>query len=274
MSYATVLVHLETGGDSTDRIRYATELAREFEANLIGFAASDVRPIIATDGGVPIDGEYLAKLREENLKRLEELKQIFLSIAGDRQNTSWRQFEYRPTRALMINARAADLIVSGTPNGASAEDTDNSVDPGILICGAGRPVLLVADKVKFRRPQNAVVGWKDTAQSRRALLDALPFLRLAANVLVVTINDHDSQDAESDLADVVQYLTHHGIIARSEVIEDGGKAVDQFVDIATREDADILVSGAYGHSRLRELVFGGFTRALLNEDGFNRLMAS
>lgn len=274
MSYATVLVHLETDGDSSDRVRYATELAKEFDASLIGLAAADVRPIVAADGGVPIDGEFLAKLREENLKRLEELKQIFLSIAGDRENTSWRQFEDRPTRALMINARAADIIVSGTPNGASADDTDRSVDPGILVCATGRPVVLVADKVTFRRPQNAVVGWKDTTQSRRALSDALPFLRLAANVLVITVNDDDSRDAESGLADVVQYLTHHGIIARSEVIEDDGKAVDHFVDIATREEADILVSGAYGHSRLRELVFGGFTRALLNEDGFNRLMAS
>jgi nucleotide-binding universal stress UspA family protein len=213
-------------------------------------------------------------MREENLKKLDELQQVFRSIAGDGQNASWRQFEDRPTRALLVSARSADLLVSGTPGGASTEDTDRSVDPGILVCGAGRPVVLVADKVKFRRPQNAVVGWKDTTQSRRALADALPFLRMADNVLIVTINDRDSQDHDSDLADVAQYLTGHGITARSEVIEDDGKAVDQFVDIATREKADLLVSGAYGHSRLRELVFGGFTRALLNEDGFNRLMAS
>ena len=274
MTYATILVHLETDGDSTDRVQYATGLAKEFEAHLIGFAASDVRPIVTTVGGVPIDGEILAQLREENLKRREELKQVFLSIAGDRQNTSWRQFEDRPTRALLINARAADLIVSGTPGGASAEDTDCSVDPGILVCAAGRPVLLVADKVKFRRPQNVVVGWKDTIQARRALSDALPLLRMTANVFVVTINERNSQEAESDLADVLQYLTRHGITARSEVIKDDGKAVDQFVDVAMREKADLLISGAYGHSRLRELVFGGFTQSLLNEDGFNRLMAS
>lgn len=274
MSYATILVHLETNGDSTDRVQYAADLASEFEAHLIGFAASRVRPIVATDGGVPINGEILAQLREENTARLNELEQVFHSIVGNLKNISWRQFEDRPTKALLTNARAADLIVSGTPGGASTGDTDRSVDPGILVCAAGRPVLLVTDKVKFSRPRNAVIGWKDTIQARRALSDAVPLLRVSANVHAVTIMESNSVESESDLDDVVEYLKRHGITARSEVVKDDDKAVDQFLDMATREDSDLLISGAYGHSRLRELVFGGFTRSLLDEDGFNRFMTS
>lgn len=272
MSFKTILAHIEFDGYSDARLHYATDLAGELDAYLVGYAAAAQRPVHVSEMGIDTDEVFRSETGALNAKRFDDLRRHFFDIAGDGQNSAWRQSQDLPTKALLLHARAADLIVSGTPHGASPGDSYRSVDPGELVCNAGRPVLFVGDRSVFKHPSSAVIGWKDTPQARRAVAAALPFLSLAKNVLVVAVGDSRHGADGSGPKDVVRYLLRHGIDADARVIEDDSSP-DTFIDMVMHLGADLVVTGAYGHSRVRERLFGGFTHALLMQSRLNRLMA-
>ncbi|QKV18143.1 universal stress protein [Oricola thermophila] len=271
MGYATILVHLEFDGSNDARLQYATDLAGDLDAFLIGLTAAAVRPVHASELGVQESHAYSEELEQRIAERFAALKRQFYSVAGDGFNSGWRAVRDLPACALVDNARVADLIISGTPFGVDPGDRYRSVDPGDLACGAGRGVLFVGEGAVFRHPQCAVIGWKDTPEARRAVACALPFLKLAEKTVVVTLCADDGHPAEGP-KDVARYLARHGIDADVRVVT-GADGPEAFLDIVDREGADLTVTGAYGHSRMRERLFGGFTRALLRRSDLTRLMA-
>jgi nucleotide-binding universal stress UspA family protein len=111
-----------------------------------------------------------------------------------------------------------------------------------------------------------VVAWKDTREARRALADALPILKCADEVLVVAVCDADDrQDTRPHTASVAAYLMRHGVEAHDKVVAARPSEVAGVLQAeATAAGADLIVSGAYGHSRLGEWVFGGVTIDLLH----------
>lgn len=272
MNYSTILVNLDMDGDSSCRLRYAVDLAGDLDAHLIGFAGCSVRPVVASDGGYGANETYYAQQFEQNRCRIKKLEEEFYSIAGQGPNSSWRQSDRLPTDVLVKFARAADVIIAGTPNGAAPYDIYRSAVPSDLVCGAGCPVLFVAEDAEYEHPDRALIGWKDTVEARRAVRFAMPFLLMANYVLIATIVDNRDSEAAKGLSDVTRFLMRHGIKAHSQVIEEN-EAEAAFVAMAKREHANLVITGAYGHSRVREWIFGGFTRELLNETSLNRLMA-
>jgi nucleotide-binding universal stress UspA family protein len=113
-------------------------------------------------------------------------------------------------------------------------------------------------------PKNVLVAWKSTTEAQRALADAVPFMKRAGTVVVAAVHEGDRRPDSID--DAVTFLTHHGIAAKAEVIPAKGAAVeDVILDFAQRTKADLIVAGAYGHSRVREWIFGGVTRALIQK---------
>ena len=272
MSYKSILAHIEFDGNSDGRLHYATDLAGELDAYLVGFAATALRPMHVSEMGIATDELFRSEAGAETVRRFEELRRYFLHIAGDGQNSAWRQSQDLPTKAPLLHARAADLIVSGTPHGAAPGDSYRSVDPGELVCNAGRPVLFAGENAVFRHPARAVIGWKDTPQARRAITFALPFLTLAKSVLVLAVGDHRHGADNSGPKEVVRFLLRHGIDADARIIEDDDTP-RTFLEAVDAEKSDLVITGAYGHSRLRERLFGGFTHALLMRSDLNRLMA-
>ena len=246
-------------------------MAGDLDAYLIGFTAAAVRPIHASELGPDTDNTFSEALVRQNRQRLSELKKAFYNVAGDGCISGWRDSEALPTHALLENARIADLIISGTPQGAGATDIYRHVDPGHLVCAAGRPVLFVAEDRIYRHPECAVIGWKDTAEARRAVVFALPFLQLAKRILVITVQEEDAA-VDTGAKDIVRYLARRGIGAESREVE-SKKGPDGFLEALDSEGADLVVTGAYGHSRFHERLFGGFTRTLLMRNDLNRLMA-
>jgi len=110
--------------------------------------------------------------------------------------------------------------------------------------------------------QRVIVAWKDTREARRAVSDALPLLKAAKEVFVVAIGD-ETRRAGAD--DVAAYLFRHGIESTTVLRRDApGGVADEIMKVAEQEQADLIVSGAYGYSRMREWMFGGVTRELLN----------
>jgi len=134
---------------------------------------------------------------------------------------------------------------------------------------AGRPLLVVPDQCDWLDLRSVLVAWKDTAEARRAIADALPLLRLAKDVTVAeVIEEGDGRTAvQSQIGDVVAWLARHAIAATERVGDrkrEGGAAT-ALDEIAGDVGASLIVAGAYGHSRFRELILGGVTQHLVTQ---------
>ena len=129
----------------------------------------------------------------------------------------------------------------------------------------GRPMLVVPPGIDTLKAERILIGWKDSREARRALQDSLPLLHEAKSVAIVEVCD-DGMDAlaRTHVEDVAHYLTRHRISVGSATAGTAKHGVaDHLIDLARVEGADLIVTGAYGHSRLGEWIFGGVTRELL-----------
>jgi nucleotide-binding universal stress UspA family protein len=159
-------------------------------------------------------------------------------------------------------------VITGVAPNAPRFDTSRYVDIGDLVMQAGRPCLIVPTGVETLALEHAVIGWKDTGEARQVIRDALPLLKQARRVTVVEIAiEEDLEDARSHLVDVVAWLGRHGIDATSIAALSTGDDAVALNGIFQEQGADLIVAGAYGHSRVREWVLGGVTRDLLLRAG-------
>jgi nucleotide-binding universal stress UspA family protein len=204
-----------------------------------------------------------ASIPEIEAKLTEKARWFHLVAGADQPKLLWRPFVDFPVDAVAREARSADLIVIGPV--PKAQDAYVSLDPGEAILRLGRPALFVPGNVSALRAEHVVIAWKDVREARRAVQDALPLLHEAARVTVAEICEvGDEERAEARLDDVAAYLARHRIKGGPRVImQREGSGADQLIRLAQEEGADLLVTGAYGHSRLGEWVFGGVTRDLL-----------
>lgn len=117
------------------------------------------------------------------------------------------------------------------------------------------------------RRGSARIAWNASREARRALTDALPLLKAAQSVSVVVVDPQDNPShGEEPGADIAQHLCRHGVNARVEQLKSNGLAVaDVIRNAAMAANHDLIVLGAYSHSRSRELFFGGVTRSLLKD---------
>jgi len=271
----TIMVQIEIDGSSIPRLTFAWDLANRFGSDLVVFAAAEVRIMVPGENDAMIASEVMRQRSEEIEQRLKVLEGEFEGITRGDARASWRGMFGNPTRLLQLHSRAADLVVLGVPEARVAADHLRAVDIGSLILSAGRPVLLASGSYAPLKAESVLVAWKDTREARRAVVDAMPFLAAAREVVVATIEEADSKQARESAADVVRFLMKHGAKARSEVIDVAhGYVPDALIEIAREIKADLLVSGGYGHSRLREWAFGGVTKSLLDTASFNRLISN
>lgn len=273
MSYKSILVNIDIDGPIVPIVKAAVDLARRYKATLIGLCGADAPlPMAIPEGGV-LGVEAWQQMRDGIEKRFKEVRSEFDREAADIVKTEWRESLTRPTHAVVTASRSADLIVMAASEGASSGDSYRVANPASVVLRAGRPLLVVARKAEHVPARKVVVAWKDTREARRAVADAIPLLALADEVTVVTVAGQADQWVREGLTDVVALLTAHGVEAKPKLIESPHEyvALFRFID---ESDADLVVSGAYGHSRLREWVFGGVTRSLLDESGRNRFMSS
>lgn len=271
-SYATLLVHAEPGLVSSHRVEVAGRLARDLDARLIGLGAETLEPIPTAD---PITGfaaaEWVVLAQEQVGKNLEAAEAVFRRDAGG-ADIEWRAVQDYPGRALVGLARAADLIVVG-PRGAAS--LTRTADPADVVMGAGRPVLMVPDGQHHLRARAVAIAWKDTRECRRAVADALPFLQRAEDVIVHAVCKSDEADRMAfEVDDVVANLKRHGVEARALITTSTPEGVaGEIEQVAKSNNADLIVCGAYGHTRLREWAFGGVTDDLMHRPGCFVLMS-
>ena len=185
MSYATLMVHVDVDGELPRRARIATELAERFGAHLIGIAAWGPMSLFLAE-----DARRDPRPRETHLQDMKSLLDRKGNDFRTQLGLGGRRFEWRsvldlPTDAVAREARAADLVVIG--NRRENADPFRALDPGGVLMQAGRPVLVVPDAVQALPARHIAVAWKNAREARRAVRDALPFLRRAENVMIVEI---------------------------------------------------------------------------------------
>jgi nucleotide-binding universal stress UspA family protein len=173
----------------------------------------------------------------------------------------WRDVEGSLLEAMRRQARYPDLIVVG--QGREAADDPRGL-PEDLVLTAGRPVLVVPRYNAFPTiGERVVVAWNGSREAARAVNDALPLLEHAQTVTVLSIDPEDA-DRRTPSADITLHLVRHGVQAVAAQTRGANRAVGEvLLSYATDLGADLLVAGAYGHTRLREMVLGGMTRHLL-----------
>ena len=262
MTFKSILVHADPGPGCNSRIRLALDVADLFDASITGLGAEAFDPVLLS-GYAAADGMVIQAIRDRIAMDLPAAEKHFRALTEGREPVGWVAGEDYPDKLLALHARSADLIVASRP--ARGEGPSYAARPTDLVMEAGCPVLLAADGDRRFRGENVVVAWKDSRESRRAVTDALPFLARAKSVTVVAVcGEADGHANQAGLKDVALRLTRHGIRAGVESVPKGHASVTKALeDAADRHDADLIIVGAYGHSRLREWALGGVTEDLI-----------
>jgi nucleotide-binding universal stress UspA family protein len=273
MEVRSIVVNVSSGMPDSSALRYAINLAGTLGAELIGVAADQPMAMYAAmDGGAAAVDAYAIELAqiETQLKRAEDGFQSLVPASIPRR---WRSYVANPTKSLIANARLADLIVTAPPM-ESTFAGHNLTSLGELVLAAGRPIIDVADGATTATLKTICIGWKDTREARRAVADALPLLRLAQDVVALTVTEGDYSEERSSLDDLLGWLKAHGVVARADVLANSDGFIDVLETNAMSRDADLLVIGGYGHSRMREWLFGGVTRSVLSANTLNRFISN
>jgi nucleotide-binding universal stress UspA family protein len=264
MSYKSLLIHVEPTPESNLRLRVAVDLARGLGATLIGVGGN--QPIYLDDSMLMTgygDGAVIQTLVDMDTATLTEAEARFHAATGSLgAEAIWVSERDYPDHALQVCAAAADLIIASAHRGPKAS-TAAAAD---LVLRAGLPILTVPTDLPAIRTKNIVIAWKNTREARRAVSDALPLLIAAEEVTVLHVcpTVAATSAAHSGLDDVVARLTRHGVRPSVTTLErpsaDTFQALTRF---AEEQLADLIVAGAYGHSRAGEWMLGGVTQDLL-----------
>lgn len=255
MTYKSILVHVEPTDAGRVRLQAALALAGQFRARVVGVGACafDLMPvglsILEEEEAVNADLAAARTLFEEE-------------ISGSAIDVEWRSEAEYPTFALLRYAACADIIIAG--HGVGARPPELRAGCADLIMAAGAPVISVPDAARMDW-RSVLIGWKNTRETRRAVSDALPLLRLAETVQIVRFAAAD-EARSPDLDDLISRLELHGVRAQGELRRRTEDSVtEDLLQTAAGMNADLIVAGGYGHSRLREWALGGVTQGLLEK---------
>ena len=265
-AFRTLMVHVQASEPGRARLESAAHLARRLDATLYGVGAEAIDPVLFSSS-YGFGGELLADIEAAVGENLDHAEAMFRQAAGGLKS-DWSAAQDEPIIAVTRAARSADLIIASR-HGESAEGSYRHCSAGDLILKSGRPVLLVPQAGGALQADCVVVAWKDTREARRAVADAMPLLRAAAEVLVMEVCHPDAAlDAQVSATAVAQHLKRHGVNAHGKAR--AALAVDAAFELATAAQglgADLIVAGGYGHTRVGEWVFGGVTQDLLRQPG-------
>lgn len=271
MGYRTILA--EVAGDAAlePRLHAARRLARRFEATLIGLHVMPTPVIPAMwDGGAAISmgAELIEAQRRANQEQCARLRATFEASCGGDPEALWQEAEGDPARLLAEAARTADLVVAARHESPTLEGRAPVEEVAV---GGGVPVLMLPPSAYGEFGRTVLVGWNGAREASRAAHDALPFLRGAELVVLCAVGEEAARSLEAAAA----MLHRHGVPVQPQAVDGAdGDAGETLLARARAHGADLLVMGAYGHARLRELVFGGATRHVLRESRLPVLFGS
>ena len=269
MGIKDILVQVDHTERAMVRIDLATALAREHESHLTGLAINRVPYVPGyIEGSTP--ASVLTTLAERTREANETAEKNFRDRC-DRAGISaeWREIEPYGDAARLVgqHARYVDLVIVGQGD-PDADNPLHSVDfVDKLVLNTGVPVVVVPRFGTFKKlGERILLAWNGSREGARALKDALPLMNGQTNVTVMQVNPPGNTHAERDMesVDIAAHLARHGIkVEAAQIVAEDMKVGDMLLSRAADYGADLIVMGAYGHSRLSELVLGGVTRYIL-----------
>jgi nucleotide-binding universal stress UspA family protein len=234
-------------------------------------------------GGAQVITDLINKMEEEGAQREAKAKQVFESFcrreglavaetpsAPSAPSARWLREIGSESYWLVEYARAADLLIIGRPS--DDQITSSDVLESALL-NSGRPLLISPSAPMVAPPSTAVIAWKATPEAARAVTAAMPFLSTAKEIVIITVAEHETKLEEEGTARLMASLRWHGFSVSVRRLEPGAQGAAETLLAAAREHAALLVMGGYGHSRLREWIFGGFTQRILREAEIPVLLA-
>jgi nucleotide-binding universal stress UspA family protein len=273
MAFRDILVALDTGAAARGRIELAAALAARCDAHLIGLHTTAMRSIPRDRGYFdyfgralldPIYGELAETMRAE----ADQTRSTFEEITK-RQGLSaeWCEAFGYPSQSAALRGRYVDLIVLGQldPDDGSAPLFRPIPEEVALM--SGRPILVIPYAGSWRCiGRRVLVGWDASREATRAINDAMPLLLAAERVTVLAVDPAEGPAGLGEVpgADIALHLARHGVKTTVETAVSAGIGIgNTLLSRASDLEADLLVMGAYGHSRVRELLIGGATRTVL-----------
>jgi nucleotide-binding universal stress UspA family protein len=273
MAYKTILVHVDLSVHAPARIRFAAALANAHNAHMVGVATTGVSRFMSID---TLEPTVLAGCLDHMQEQARQSLLQYEALARECCASSWdgRLVADDPENALVLMSRFVDLLVLSQtdPNNTPASTVRDL--PEYVVLNATRPVLLLPIAGSYGELDGkALVAWNGSPEASRALAQALPLLRGSSEVLVAQFNASVGPGLHEQADDLGAWLTRHGVPARVETQHTASDVGNALLSMAADRADGLLVMGAYGHTRFRELVLGGVTRTVLQSMTVPVLMA-
>jgi len=283
MTYRTIFVAASGGSASQGALDLACRLARRFEGHVEGFhTRADPRDAVLAYGdgfGSPVVGDLMERTAQEVAETAARAKQQFDKAIGEHglplkteppalkpgetvaleASASWREETGFAGELIPRRARLFDLVVLGRSDRVIDQPHTDVLEDTVMRCG--RPVLLAPAEMPRELGQSIAIAWNAWAEAARAVAGALPFLRHAKSVRVLTIGAADTADGPA----LVKALAWRGIASTARHIAPvhGAGVGEQLLAGARDDSADLLVMGGYGKAPWREMLLGGATRQVV-----------
>lgn len=268
MTYKTILVQLNDEERVSQTLAPAVALARQYDAHLIGLHVS---PGLLYTPPLPGAGGVIGMIKEHERQVCDKIGKVFEDMTRNQQIVAEMRFlspkGHDDIHALVMkHVRTVDLIVASQP--APLTDVTGILDfPERLAMESGRPVLTVPlAGYQGAVGTNIMIAWNGKRESARAVFDALPMLKEARKVTVLSLEQVRAAGDKVPLPDteIGAALARHSVNVTVETATVKEASVgEEILARVAAQGADLLVMGAYGHMRLRELIFGGATRFIV-----------
>jgi nucleotide-binding universal stress UspA family protein len=268
MSYKTILAILDTADNSGVVADFAFAIAAQNNAHVIGLHAETISavPLVAPmEIPDPVAVQALQDMAHSETTEVERIFRQKANAAG--ASFEWRSFATSTgygSAPLIESARSADLLIASQAD--PAKPSDSHVDVDSFLFESGRPVLMIPYIIRQPKPiKRVLIAWNGSKEASRATFDALPILKAADEVEIFSVDPADT--AQSPLtagADIAANLARHGVKATLATAESFDKSPSQVIENRLSDSSiDLLVMGAYTHSKLWQMIFGGTTKTLL-----------
>jgi len=271
MSFKSILANLNEIANNQAVIITATTLAREFNASLTGLYVVPAARICPAASYEPIPELFEAQ-RKYFDRQIQTVTSAFNAAVTERYVRSQIRIDDSPSPLIcddvIEQGLISDLLVLSKTDMHSKLGVELDFVPRVVMA-VGRSVLVLPHNSALEFvPETVIVGWNGSREAARAIFDGLPFLKCANKVHVIWVESPAKQRSADSMPceRVVRSLMRHGVKAIADPVSDGGdRAGEVLLQRVAEIRADLLIVGAYGHSRLHEMVLGGATRTVLRE---------
>jgi nucleotide-binding universal stress UspA family protein len=278
MDIKNILIHLDHSSGCSNRLETAFNLAKAFDAHITGlFVVPDY--VVPSYVEAQISVDLITDVTEKAMARAEETLASYQKLADDAGVTMESHvLEGQVIPILREHTKYADLLLLNQDQPDDPDNASYGLADALLFEG-GCPCMVVPHSGKLKTPgKRVLLTWNASRESAHALREAMPFLTRAETVVVLS---SEPDDSDVDMArghphaqELSRFLESHGIEAISSGISDPDmSATDAIIGQAAEMNADLIVMGAYGHARLREIILGGVTRDLLKQAPVPLLLA-